>query len=78
PEAQLADRIIDIVRALKKLPHLIDKIDANYPEPGAAPQPPPLTDGAIVGSGGHWRGIALALISALAGAAIAATILLAR
>jgi len=44
PEAYYADRIIDTVRALKKIPHLIEKIDASYPEPGAAPPPPPLAD----------------------------------
>ena len=44
PETYYADRIIDVVRALKKIPHLIDKIDASYPEPGAAPPAPPLAD----------------------------------
>ncbi|HEU5285225.1 MAG TPA: 2-polyprenylphenol 6-hydroxylase, partial [Sphingomicrobium sp.] len=44
PEAFYADKIVDIVRSLKKLPHLIDKIDAQYPEPGAAPPPPPIAE----------------------------------
>lgn len=48
PEAYYADRIIDTVRALKKIPHLIAKIDAMYPEPGGAPPPPPIADVQII------------------------------
>ena len=42
PEAYYADRIIEVVRAVKKLPELIDRIDQYYPPRGAAPPPPPL------------------------------------
>ncbi len=72
PEAYYADRIVDVVRALKKLPHLIDKIDAQYAEPGAAPPPPPLANIAVLQP---KRGLGLfvtALLSAAVG--IAATL----
>jgi ubiquinone biosynthesis protein len=75
PEAYYADRIIDIVRAVKKLPELINRIDQYYPPPGGAPPAPPLPDIAVVERGAWW-GYALA---AIAGAVItAAVILLAR
>ncbi|WP_037502029.1 2-polyprenylphenol 6-hydroxylase [Sphingomonas jaspsi] len=69
PEAYYADKIIDVVRALKKLPHLIDKIDAQYPEPGAAPPPPPLAEVEVLQP---KRGLGTAvtvLLSAAVGAA---------
>ncbi|MGH6659479.1 MAG: AarF/UbiB family protein, partial [Sphingomicrobium sp.] len=78
PEAYYADRIIDVVRALKKLPHLIDKIDASYPEPGAAPPAPPLEEIALIEPRRGLLFAATALIAALAGAAATAAILLAR
>ncbi|MDL2340138.1 MAG: 2-polyprenylphenol 6-hydroxylase [Pseudomonadota bacterium] len=70
PEAYYADRIIAMVRALKKLPHLIDKIDASYPEPGAAPPGPPLGDIAVIEPG---RGLGYGL-TALIAAAISALV----
>jgi len=45
--AAYADRLIDLVRAFKKIPALIDRIDEYYPPPGAAPPPPPLPDIAV-------------------------------
>jgi ubiquinone biosynthesis protein len=69
PEAYYADRIVDAVRALKKLPHLIDKIDAAYPEPGAAPPPPPLADIAVLQP---RRGLGYLFTALAAGAAGAA------
>ncbi|MGH6730132.1 MAG: AarF/UbiB family protein, partial [Sphingomicrobium sp.] len=78
PEAYYADRIIDVVRALKKLPHLIDKIDASYPEPGAAPPAPPLEEIALIEPRRGLLFAATALIAALAAAAATAAILLAR
>ncbi len=78
PEAHYADRIIDLVRALKKLPHLIDKIDASYPEPGAAPPSPPMTDVDLIAPGRRLGYATTALLAALAGAAATAAILLAR
>jgi ubiquinone biosynthesis protein len=75
PEAYYADRIIAIVRSLKKLPELIDRIDQYYPPQGAAPPPPPLPEVAII-RGRAWWGYALV---GLIGAAVSAgAILLAR
>ncbi|MES2121031.1 MAG: 2-polyprenylphenol 6-hydroxylase [Pseudomonadota bacterium] len=69
PEAYYADRIVDTVRALKKLPELIDRIDEYYPQRGAAPPPPPLPDIAVI-ERPAWGGYTLvALIAAAAGAA---------
>ncbi|MBA3668706.1 MAG: 2-polyprenylphenol 6-hydroxylase [Sphingomonas sp.] len=76
PEAYYADRIIDVVRALKKIPHLIDKIDASYPEPGAAPPAPPLTEVDLIEGGSFWRYAALAVLAAATGAALTAALML--
>jgi ubiquinone biosynthesis protein len=76
PEAYYADRIVDVVRALKKLPHLIDKIDAQYPEPGAAPPPPPLAEVALLQPRRGIGYVATALLAAATGAAAAAMIIL--
>jgi ubiquinone biosynthesis protein len=59
PEAYYADRIIEVVRAVKKLPELIDRIDQYYPPRGAAPPPPPLPEIAVI-ERGNWWGYALA------------------
>ncbi|HUP67607.1 MAG TPA: 2-polyprenylphenol 6-hydroxylase [Sphingomicrobium sp.] len=70
PEAYYADRIIELVRALKKLPDLIDRIDEYYPPRGAAPPPPPLPDIAIIEQK-HWWGYALAgFVGAMVAAAL--------
>ena len=75
PEAYYADRIIDLVRALKKIPELIERIDQYYPPKGAAPPPPPLPEIAVIERQAWW-GYALA---GLIGAAVAAALtLLAR
>ena len=42
PEAYYADRLIELARAVKKIPELIQRIDQYYPPKGAAPPPPPL------------------------------------
>jgi ubiquinone biosynthesis protein len=42
PEAIVADRLVAHVRTLRKLPDLIDRLDAMLPSPGAAPPLPPL------------------------------------
>jgi ubiquinone biosynthesis protein len=42
PEAMVADRIVDNVRSLRRLPDLINRLDAMLPNPGAAPPLPPL------------------------------------
>jgi ubiquinone biosynthesis protein len=74
PEAYYADRIVEAVRALKKLPELIERIDQYYPPSGAAPPPPPLPEVAII-ERGAWRGFALAGIVAFAAGATIATLL---
>ena len=40
PEAYYADRIIELVRAIKKVPELINRLDEYYPPRGAAPPRP--------------------------------------
>jgi ubiquinone biosynthesis protein len=75
PEANYADRITDTVRAIKKIPDLIHRIDHYYPPPGAAPPAPPLPDIAVI-ERGNWASHALtAAGAAIAGAAIAALFL---
>ena len=68
PEAYYADRIVDTVRAFKKIPDLIHRMDQYYPSAGAAPPAPPLPEVAII-ERRNWLGHALA---ALLGAAVAA------
>jgi ubiquinone biosynthesis protein len=70
PEAYYADRIVDVVRAVKKIPELIDRLDQYYPPRGGAPPSPPLPDIAVIEQRdwGHYAlvGIAGAAIGALA------------
>jgi ubiquinone biosynthesis protein len=54
PEAYYADRIIEVVRAVKKLPELIDRLDEYYPPRGAAPPPPPLPHIAVIEQRNWW------------------------
>ena len=72
PETFLADRIVDMVRAFKKLPDLIHRIDYYYPPPGAAPPQPPLPDISTVEEQRWWRDAAVAVVGAAAGAAAVA------
>ena len=69
PEAYYADRIIETVRALKKLPDLIDRLDAYYPPPGAAPPPPPLAEVALLRPRRGWAYVIVAILAAAAGVA---------
>jgi ubiquinone biosynthesis protein len=71
PEAYYADRIVETVRALKKLPELIDRLDQYYPPRGGAPPPPPLPDIAVI-EHRNWWGYGLA---GLVGAVVAALLL---
>jgi len=75
PEAYYADRIVNTVRAIKKIPDLIHRMDFYYPPPGGAPPPPPLPVVETVKPSRWWSLVA----AALAGAAIAtiATLLIA-
>jgi ubiquinone biosynthesis protein len=68
PEAYYADRIIDLVRAVKKIPELIDRLDEYYPPRGAAPPPPPLPDIAIVETRSWWGYAGAAIVGAAIGA----------
>jgi ubiquinone biosynthesis protein len=65
PEAYYADRLIELVRALKKIPELINRLDEYYPPRGAAPPPPPLPDIAVIE---HRNWPAYAFIAAVAAA----------
>jgi ubiquinone biosynthesis protein len=70
PEAYYADRLIELVRALKKLPELINRVDEYYPPRGAAPPAPPLPDVAVIEQK-NWPGYVAAMVigAALATAA---------
>jgi ubiquinone biosynthesis protein len=72
PEAYYADRLIELVRAFKKIPELIKRLDEYYPPQGAAPPPPPLPEIALIEQKKWW---AYALFGA-AGAAIGALLML--
>ena len=68
PEAKVADEIVRNVRTLRKLPDLIRRLDYYYPAPGAAPPPPPLRAIEVVQPPRFLRYVAVALLSAAAGA----------
>jgi ubiquinone biosynthesis protein len=68
PEAYYADRLIEVVRALKKLPELIDRVDQYYPPRGAAPPPPPLPDIAVIEQRYWWGYAAAGVLGAVLGA----------
>ena len=53
PEAYYADRIIELVRAAKLIPELIQRLDRYYPPFGAAPPPPPLPEITLI-ERRHW------------------------
>src|SRR5688500_12036452 len=67
PETRLADRITEVVRAVKKIPDLIHRLDEYYPPRGAAPPPPPLPDIAIIERGHWWNYAAIGFLAAAAG-----------
>jgi ubiquinone biosynthesis protein len=75
PEAYYADRIVETVRALKKLPDLIERIDHYYPPPGGAPPQPPLPVIEIVEPRSWWGYALVAVASAAAAAALLSLIL---
>jgi ubiquinone biosynthesis protein len=74
PEAYYADRIIELVRAFKKLPDLIERLDQYYPPRGAAPPPPPLPEIAIIERRAWW-GYVLAGVGGLVLGALALAVL---
>jgi ubiquinone biosynthesis protein len=73
PEAYYADRIIELVRAAKLIPGLIQRMDQYYPPFGAAPPPPPLPEIAVIQRPNWWGYVAVAILT---GAVTAATILI--
>jgi ubiquinone biosynthesis protein len=68
PEVYYADRIIELVRAAKLIPELIQRMDQYYPPFGAAPPPPPLPEIAII-ERPHWGGYIVAAVLAAAATA---------
>jgi len=70
PEAYYADRIIELVRAVKKIPELIQRLDEYYPARGAAPPPPPLPEIAVINERSWWAYALVAIIGAVVGAAL--------
>ena len=70
PEAYYADRLIELVRAAKLIPELIQRMDKYYPPFGAAPPPPPLPEIAII-ERRHWVGYGIVGIVAAAVTALA-------
>jgi ubiquinone biosynthesis protein len=70
PEAYYADRLISLVRAVKKIPELIERIDDYYPPLGAAPPSPPLPDVAVIERRAPWGYAVTALIGAAIGAGL--------
>jgi ubiquinone biosynthesis protein len=68
PEAYYADRVIELVRAFKKIPELIERLDEYYPPRGAAPPAPPLPDIAIIEQRRWWGYVLAALVGAATGA----------
>jgi ubiquinone biosynthesis protein len=70
PEAYYADRLIELVRAAKLIPELIQRMDRYYPPFGAAPPPPPLPEIAII-ERRHWVGYGVAGFVAAAATALA-------
>ena len=72
PEAYYADRIIELVRAAKKIPELIQRMDEYYPPRGAAPPPPPLPDIAIIEQR-NWSGH---VVAGVLGAAVATLLMI--
>jgi ubiquinone biosynthesis protein len=70
PEAYYADRLVELVRAAKLIPELIQRMDRYYPPFGAAPPPPPLPEIAII-ERRHWLGYGAAALVAAAATALA-------
>jgi ubiquinone biosynthesis protein len=74
PEAYYADRIVETVRALKKLPDLINRIDDYYPPKGGEPPAPPLAEVTVIESGTWWRYALALLVGAGSGALLLAVL----
>jgi ubiquinone biosynthesis protein len=70
PEAYYADRIIEVVRAVKKIPELINRLDEYYPPRGAAPPAPPLPDIAVIEQHAWWGYVLAGFLGLALGAAL--------
>ena len=75
PEAQLADRLIEHSRTLRRLPDLVRRLEQQFPPAGGAPPPPPLPDVPLMWErrargGGWWRYALTALAGAAGGAGL--------
>ncbi|MGZ2411577.1 ubiquinone biosynthesis protein [Sphingomonas sp. F9_3S_D5_B_2] len=75
PEAYYADRLIELVRAFKKIPELIERIDDYYPPLGAAPPAPPLPEVAVI-EHRNWGGYVAMGVGGLAVGAAAMALFL--
>ena len=69
PEAYYADRMIELVRAVKLIPELIQRMDKYYPPFGAAPPPPPLPEITVIERRHWWSYAAVGTLAAVVGAA---------
>lgn len=69
PEAAIADRLIEDLRTVARLPQLIRNIELRYPTPGGAPPALPLREIEVVRVGGGWRYGVVAAAAAAAGVA---------
>jgi ubiquinone biosynthesis protein len=70
PEAYYADRIVELVRAAKKIPELINRLDQYYPPAGGAPPAPPLPEVAVIERRNWWGYALVAVVAAAIGAAL--------
>ena len=68
PEAYYADRLVELVRAVKKIPELIERMDEYYPPKGAAPPPPPLPEIALVAERPWWGYALVGILGLVVGA----------
>jgi ubiquinone biosynthesis protein len=68
PEAYYADRIVETVRAIKKIPDLINRIDEYYPPAGGAPPAAPLPPIEPLRVNVLWKYAIVAALAAIAGA----------
>lgn len=69
PEAKIADRLVEDIRTLARLPDLIRNIELRFPAPGGAPPAPPLKEIERIRVVGGWRYAAVAVLSGAVGAA---------
>ncbi|MEP9357588.1 2-polyprenylphenol 6-hydroxylase [Sphingomonas sp. KR3-1] len=70
PEAKIADRLVEDIRTLARLPDLIRNIELRFPAPGGAPPSPPLKEIERIRVVGGWRYALVAVFSGAVGAAI--------